>query len=149
MGFRTDAFATVWEVQPQNDRWAKARITISRKDPETQEYETEFSSWVDVFGTAATDKMTRLKAGTRIQLKSIDLTTFYDAEKKIFYWNPKIFDFELASEVADGSAPKSPGGGGKNVSRGTRANTGARTNPGASKPKPAVKYYGDDEELPF
>lgn len=108
MGFRNNAFATVWEVKPRNERWTKIRISISRKDQQTGDYETEFSGWVDVYGTIAAAKAAKLKERDRIKLSSVDLTNSYNAEAKTTYWNPKIFGFEMA----DGADSTGHGGGG-------------------------------------
>ena len=39
MGFRTGAFAKVWEVTPMSDTSTKLRMSISRKNKKTDEYE--------------------------------------------------------------------------------------------------------------
>ena len=38
MGFRTGAFAKVWEVTPMSDTSTKLRMSISRKNKKTDEY---------------------------------------------------------------------------------------------------------------
>lgn len=38
MGFRNGAFAKVWEVTPVSDTSTKLRISISRKNKQTNEY---------------------------------------------------------------------------------------------------------------
>lgn len=129
MGFRNNSFATVWEVESRNNRWTRLRINISKKDKDTGEYDNEFSGFVDVFGTAAAAKAAKLKARDRIKLLSVDVTNTYDKEKKVTYWNPKVFDFEMAN------APTSN----RNTNR---VNEQAAYN-GDNM------YDGDDGELPF
>ena len=53
MGFRTGAFAKVWEVTPMSDTSTKLRMSISRKNKKTDEYEQDFSGFVLAIGTAA------------------------------------------------------------------------------------------------
>lgn len=47
MGFRTGAFAKVWEVTPMSDTSTKVRISVSRKNKQSGEYEQDFpaSCW--------------------------------------------------------------------------------------------------------
>ncbi len=47
MGFRTGAYAKVWEVDPVRDTATKIRISTSRKDKQTGEYEQDFSGYRD------------------------------------------------------------------------------------------------------
>ena len=85
-------------------------MSISRKLPDTEEYETEFSGAVDFFGTAVANKAAKLKRGDRILLTSVDVSQKYDKEKKIMYWNPKVFDFKMADDVETDSGGSSSSG---------------------------------------
>ena len=105
MGFRNSSFAKIWEVQPKNDRWTKLRLSISHKNKQTDEYEVDFNGWVDCYGTDVATKASRLKEGDRIKLLNVDVTNSYDKEKKVTYWNPKIFDFEIADGASTEPAP--------------------------------------------
>lgn len=102
MGFRTGAYAKVWEVKPFSDTSVKLRLSVSRKNKQTGEYEQDFSGYVNAVGTAAAKKAACLKEGDRIKLGDVDVTTKYDAEKKVTYTNFKMFSFEL-----DGDSPAS------------------------------------------
>lgn len=42
MGFRTGAYAKVWEVTPMSDTSTKVRMSISRKNKQSGEYEQDF-----------------------------------------------------------------------------------------------------------
>lgn len=106
MGFRNNTFATVWEVKPQNEKRTKVRISISRKNQESGEYENEFSGWVDFYGTATASKAARLKEKDRIKLTSVDLSNRYDKQQNATFWNPKCFEFEMADGSSSGSAPR-------------------------------------------
>lgn len=100
MGFRTGAYAKVWEVKPFSDTSVKLRLSVSRKNKQTGEYEQDFSGYVNAVGTAAAKKAACLKEGDRIKLGDVDVTTKYDGEKKTTYTNFKLFSFEL-----DGDSP--------------------------------------------
>lgn len=94
MGFRPGAFAKVWEVTPVSDTTTKLRISVSRKNKQSGEYEQDFSGFVMCIGTAAAKKAALLKSGARIKLGDIDVSTRYDAEKKVTYTNYKVFSFD-------------------------------------------------------
>ncbi len=95
MGFRSGAYARIWEVKPYSDTSVKLRLSVSRKNKQTGEYEQDFSGYVDAVGTAAAKKAACLKEGDRIKLGDVDVTTKYNAEKKITYTNYKLFSFEV------------------------------------------------------
>ena len=61
MGFRTGAYAKVWEVTPMSDTSTKVRMSISRKNKQSGEYEQDFSGFVLAIGTAAANKAASLK----------------------------------------------------------------------------------------
>ena len=42
MGFRTGAYAKIWEVTPMSDTSTKVRLSVSRKNKQTNEYEQDF-----------------------------------------------------------------------------------------------------------
>lgn len=94
MGFRTGAFAKVWEVSPVSDSSTKVRLSVSRKNKQTDQYEQEFSGFVLAIGTATASKALKLKEGDRIKLGDVDVTTKYDKDKKATYTNFKMFSFE-------------------------------------------------------
>lgn len=104
MGFRTGAYAKVWEVTPMSDTSTKVRMSISRKNKQSGEYEQDFSGFVLAIGTAAAKKAAGLKEGNRIKLGDVDVTTKYDKEKKITYTNFKMFSFELDGEESRDSS---------------------------------------------
>ena len=95
MGFRTGAYAKVWKVEPYSDTSVKLRISISRKNKQSGEYEQDFSGFVNAIGTAAAKKAACLKEGDTIKLGDVDVTTKYDKDKKVTYTNYKIFSFDV------------------------------------------------------
>lgn len=101
MGFRTGAFAKVWNVESISDTNTKLRISISRKNRKTGEYEQDFSGFVNCIGTAAARKAASLKEGARIKLGEVDVSTKYVEEKKTTYTNFKVFSFDLEDGSKD------------------------------------------------
>ena len=112
MGFRKDAFCTVWSVDPVSDVQTKARISISRKDKQTGEYTEDFSGFVSFFGTAAAKKAATLKERDRIKLGDVDVRSKYDKAKNITYYNFNVYSFEVQNGTAGGRSggaqPSSP-----------------------------------------
>lgn len=98
MGFRTGAYAKVWEVTPMSDTSTKVRMSVSRKNKQTGEYEQDFSGFVLAIGTASAAKAARLKKGDKIKLGDVDVSTKYDKEKEVTYTNYKMFSFDIEGE---------------------------------------------------
>lgn len=113
MGFRKESYATIWAVESVSDTLTKARISISRKNKQTGNYDTDFSGFVSFVGTAAAKKAACLKEKERIRLGDIDVTNRYDKEKNVTYTNFKVFSFETQDELdgnnhQDDATPKTP-----------------------------------------
>lgn len=106
MGFRTGAYAKVWEVKPVSDTMTKLRISISRKNKQSGEYEQDFADFVSAVGTAAAKKAAGLKEGDRIKLGDVDVSNRYDKEAKVKYVNYKLFSFDI--DGAEAAAPAYP-----------------------------------------
>ena len=99
MGFRKESYATIWTVESVSDTLTKARISISRKNNQTGNYDTDFSGFVSFIGTAAAKKAACLKEKDRIRLGDVDVTNRYDKEKNVTYTNFKVFSFETQDEL--------------------------------------------------
>lgn len=127
MGFRKDAYCTVWSVDPVSDVQTKARISISRKDKQTGEYTEDFSGFVSFFGTAAAKKAATLKERDRIKLGDVDVRSKYDKAKNITYYNFNVYSFEVQNGA----------GGGRSGS------------PQPSSPQPTVDEGEMEDRLPF
>ena len=97
MGFRIGAYATVWEIKDGSGNWTDVKLSISKKNRYTGEYETDFNSYVRFIGGAA-EKADRLAPRTRIKIGECDVTNHYDKEKGVTYTNYAVFDFEYADE---------------------------------------------------
>lgn len=94
MGFRTGAFATVWSTESKGNV-VKVRISTSKKNKQSGEYETDFSSFVNFVGEAG-KKASLLKEKDKIKIGDCDVTNSYDKEKKVTYTNYAIFSYEMA-----------------------------------------------------
>lgn len=110
MGFKNNTYATVWEVSPVSDSCTKVRLTTGKKNKATGSFETDFSGYVFVVGTAAASKAARLNVKDRIKLGDTEVTTKYDKAAGKNYTNFKIFGFELASTDSNQSGGGSSGG---------------------------------------
>lgn len=109
MGFRQNSFATIWSVEPVKDTITKAKISTSKKNKNTGEYETDFGGFVTFLGTAAASKAAKLKEKDRIKLGDVDVTRKWDKEKQKEYINYNVFSFEMADSLATqpATAPQS------------------------------------------
>ena len=102
MGFRTGAFCKVWDVEPISDRKVKLRVSISQKSKDREgEYIQEFSDFPVCLGTACANQASRLKRGDTIRLGDVDVSNRFDKERRVTYYDFKIFSFEKV----DGRAP--------------------------------------------
>lgn len=114
MGFRQDArFVKVWEVENKGN-YHVVSLSTSKKNKETNEYETDFSNkFVRFIGTAHT-LAADLKKGDVIKLGSCEVTNKYDKGKNTTYTNYLVYSFEKegsnSSSNANQSAPKSSDG---------------------------------------
>ena len=127
MGFRTGAYATVWSVEAGKGNFSKVRLSVSRKNQNTGEYEQEFGEFCMFIG-AARAMAERLKERDRIVLGDVDVTTKYDKAKDTKYVDYKVFSFTMADDAANAQ----------------------RNNPAPVVPKPdPSEGEVDEEELPF
>ena len=125
MGFRNGAYATVWEVQNGSGNWIDVKLSTSKKNRQSGEYETDFNGFVRFIGDAAS-KAAYLGEKSRIKIGECDVTNHYSKEKGMTYTNYAVFSFE----EADGG---SSSGGGSQQSSGDGF----------------MNYPDDDEGLPF
>ena len=111
MGFRKGGYATVWEVNPKSDLCTVVRLSTSKKDKTTDEYETDFSGFVSFVGTNAAKKAANLSKKDRIKIGDCDVTTRKKAGTDEFYTNFAAFDFEKmesrkTSDITDADEQK-------------------------------------------
>lgn len=101
MGFRQGGYMTVWSAEPsKTGNTTRVRLSSSRKNKKTDEYEQDFSGFCTFIGDAH-EAAKYLKEKDRIKILECDVGTTYDKEKKTEYVNYKVFGFEMA----DGSSP--------------------------------------------
>lgn len=122
MGFKQDArFVKVWEVENKGN-YHIVSLSTSKKNKETNEYETDFSNkFVRFIGTAHT-LAANLKKGDTIKLGSCEVTNKYDKEKNITYTNYLVYSFEKE---------------------------GSNSNTNQSSPKNDFEEIETEDELPF
>ena len=72
----------------------KVRISTSRKNKMTDQYETDFSDFVDFIGKDSASKALQLKEKDRIKLGEVSTTNRYDGAKGVKYYNFACFSFE-------------------------------------------------------
>ena len=106
MGFRNGSFATVWTSEVKSQRLTRCRISISKKNKDTGEYDQTFSGYVAFAGSAAASRAAKLKERDRIKLLEVDVENSYDKENKKEYTNFLVYDFEMA----EGNQPQGSGG---------------------------------------
>jgi len=100
MGFRKDAWATCWSVEPKSDTLTVVRISISRKNKQSDDYIQDFSGFVSFVGTASAKKAANLKEKDRIKLGDVEVTTKYNEENGVTYTNFKCYNFEVPENTS-------------------------------------------------
>ena len=132
MGFRSGAYATVWEVSSLSGTQTKARISTSYKNKNTGEYEQDFGGFVVFTGTACAKSALSLHKGDRVKLGDVDVSNRYDAKAGKEYTNFKIFSFESAGD-----------GKGRSSSNQHQSSGGYKTS------HIDDSFEGDSDDLPF
>lgn len=102
MGFRSGSYATVWSVETGKGKFNNVRLSISRKNKDTDQYEDEFSGFCMFIGEARA-KSERLKERDRIKLGDVDVTRRYDKDTRKEYYTFKVFSFETEAEASSGN----------------------------------------------
>lgn len=93
MGIRNGAYATIWESKPGKGNYMDVRLSTSKKNKQTDTYETDFSGWARFIGRA--NELGQLAERTRVKLNEVEVTNHYDKEKNQTYWSVAVFDAEL------------------------------------------------------
>lgn len=106
MGFKTGAYATIWSAVEDKGKWSKTRISTSRKNKETDQYEDDFSGFVNLIGAAHTEGA-NLKERDRIKIGDCEVNTKYDKAKKVTYTNFNIYSLEVVSGNSAAKAQES------------------------------------------
>ena len=106
MGFCNGSYAKIWKIEHKSGTWARVNLSVSIKDRDTGEYTTEFSGFVDFFGTANVQHLSRHKEGDRIQLERVDVRTPKDETTGKYYTNYICWSFKEPDESPGGKQPK-------------------------------------------
>lgn len=130
MGFRTGAYATIWQVKQGTGNYIDVRLSTSKKNKQTDQYETDFNGYVRFIGTAK-QNAEKLKEKDRIRIGECETTNHYDKEKNVTYTNYAIFTFEQVDSISG------------NNGNGT-GNNSAKPNDFVNVPDATI-----EEELPF
>ncbi|SEU09729.1 single-strand DNA-binding protein [Lacrimispora sphenoides] len=97
MGLRSGnqygTLATVWKVNApsSNGKTVDVQITTSKKNRQTDQYETDFNGYVRFCGDRMVEFASKLKEKDKIDIEAFDVTNKYDKEKKITYYNVSVF----------------------------------------------------------
>lgn len=138
MGFRTNAFARVWSVENKGN-YSVAKISISKKNKETEKYDVEFQDgFVRLIGNAHEffQGVDIPEKGYPVKITSCDVTNKYDNAKEKLYYNFAIFGLEDAN----------------NSSGNATAQKSQPAKESGKKTPPAQDYSmldDDDVQLPF
>lgn len=95
MGFRTGAYARVFDVKPKSGTMTSVRLAVTRKDKMTGEYVDEFSGWTSFIGSEVAKTAMSLKPGDRVKLGDVDVLTRFDKDKGISYITYKVFSYDV------------------------------------------------------
>lgn len=94
MGFHNGAYATVWSVEDMG-KYTKVQLSISSKNRDTGEYETDWSDYANFVGSAhQTAKNAGLQKKDRIHIIGCDERNRYDSNARRKYYNHVVFEFE-------------------------------------------------------
>lgn len=159
MGFRQGAYATVWEITETSDRSTKVRLSTSRKNKKTGEYETDFNGFVRLVGNAHDNaELIEDEIGDnercRIRLGATDVSNRYDKEAGREYVNYTLFDFDLADSIQPDDEPgrtakKTPAkGNNRKAARKPASRSTTRKSPLDDEETPS-ESEDEDGELPF
>lgn len=133
--FATGNYATVWEVEDKGN-YSEVALSTSRKNKETNQYETDFSSkFVRFIGTAH-EMASELKKQDRIKLGNCGVTNSYNKETKKGYTNFCVFSFETTDNDTSKNAKDNA-----KKEKATKAKSKAKVE--------EVVDDDEDEDLPF
>jgi hypothetical protein len=118
MGFGTGYFAKVWESEDKG-KYSIVNLSTSKKNKDTGEYTTDFSSKFVRFVGTAHERLKDLDENGRIKLGNCEVTINKSKEGK-FFTDFTVFSFENASD--------------------------AKSEPSA---KPTENTKGGDDDLPY
>lgn len=95
MAFRNGSYAKVWKINTGKGNYTDVQLSTSKKNQQTDQYETDFSSYVRFIGDAHKNAGS-LTEGCRIKIGDCSVTNSYSKEKNTTYTNYQVYTFELA-----------------------------------------------------
>lgn len=104
MRFEDGGIIKIWEVKRHEDKYIDVRASTSAKDKRTGEYETSFSGFVRLIGTAKEQFEKQHKDSVTMKIGHCAVGNNYDKNSRKEYWNCMIFSFD------DEFVPKDGGG---------------------------------------
>ena len=104
--FSVGSYAKIWDIKEIKDKCSDIRISTSRKNKETGEYEQDFGGFVRLVGQAH-EQMKYLSNGDKFKIIRCGVENHYDKEKKTTYTNYIIFEME-AEDPAEPTAEDNP-----------------------------------------
>ena len=106
--FANNNYAKVWKIYPpkkKEQKFTLVQMSTSQKDKKSGEYNTDFSGYVRLIGTAF-EKSKELEAKDSIKIVKCGVTTSYDKKEDKSYETFLIFDFDFANEKKEKEAEK-------------------------------------------
>lgn len=97
--FANNSYAKVWKIFPKEkpeQKFTMIQLSTSKKNKQTNKYETDFSGYVRLIGKAE-EKAPELQAEDRIQLLNTGVTNKYDKETKKTTTSFLCFEFNIES----------------------------------------------------
>lgn len=98
--FSNNSFCKLWAVEDKG-KYSVVELSTSRKNKETDEYETDFSSKFVRFVGEAHNRVKKMEGTERIKLLNCGVTTSKYNDK--WYTNFLVFDFEKADSPKSSS----------------------------------------------
>lgn len=98
MGFRKDNWASVWSIEDGKNNSKRVRLSTSKKNKLTGEYEQDFSGFCYFYKTAAL-KCLSLKCGDQIKLTDINVRTWFNNDTAKEYVVYQVYDFEKETDT--------------------------------------------------
>ena len=89
-------FCKVWDVEINDNGYAKVNLGTSRKDKEGNYINTNW--WGVVFVGEAKEFGANLKKGDVIEIVSGQLENVYNKEKKVSYFNMVVFEAKMENQ---------------------------------------------------
>lgn len=100
MGLKQGGRASVWQVEPGRGNFTKVRLSTSRKNRQSGQYEQDFSGFCMFIGEAH-KKAALLKMRDRIQVGEFEVSNRYDKATGKEYIDYKVFDFSVVESVGN------------------------------------------------